>query len=109
MDDIKAGSVVKAVTVTGTDGKLEQGKEYVVHSVSSVYVTLKESTAVWRRNRFVLADPPKPPLGLRPRHIAEAPRIQEIMEAATRYTEAGKQVPQDWLDELTELKAREVK
>lgn len=49
----------------------------------------------------------KPPLGLRPRHIAlehyACARLREISEAIRRYSLAEKVIPQAWLDEMTEL------
>ena len=48
----------------------------------------------------------KPPLGLRPRYIVDAIRIQEILAACTRYTTEAKPIPAVWLEELSELNAR---
>ena len=44
----------------------------------------------------------KPPLGLVPRRLHDSRRVGEILEALSRYNEAGKPVPQEWLDELNE-------
>lgn len=44
----------------------------------------------------------KPPLGLVPRPIRDRERCQEIIEAIARYNEAGKPVPAEWLEELSE-------
>lgn len=49
----------------------------------------------------------KPPLGLVPRFIRDEERVQEIIEAVDRYNEAGKPVPQEWLDELNEKAPKE--
>lgn len=46
----------------------------------------------------------KPPLGLRPRYIAEEMRIREIEDAVARYKNADKVVPSEWVDELLELR-----
>lgn len=46
----------------------------------------------------------KPPLGLRPRYIAEEMRIREIEDAVARYKNADKIVPSEWVDELLELR-----
>lgn len=46
---------------------------------------------------------PKPPIGLRPRWIAEEMRMKEIASAMLRYNEAGKPVPAPWTEELAEL------
>lgn len=45
---------------------------------------------------------PKPPLGLIPRFIRDSERASEILEALGRYNDAGKPVPQEWLNELCE-------
>lgn len=45
----------------------------------------------------------KPPIGLRPRRIAVASRIQEIDEAIQRYIDAGYAFPDHWTDERNEL------
>jgi len=45
----------------------------------------------------------KPPIGLRPKHIVAQHRALEILAACKRYAQAAKQIPQEWLDELTEV------
>lgn len=45
----------------------------------------------------------KPPIGLKPRWMAESDRAQEIVNAITRYNDAKKEVPRDWLEELEEV------
>ena len=47
----------------------------------------------------------KPPLGLRPKRIADWQRRTEIVEAMERYGKAGKEIPEQWFDELKELLA----
>lgn len=42
----------------------------------------------------------KPPLGCRPRWIAEEMRLIEVASAVSRYMDAGKPVPPEWVDEL---------
>jgi hypothetical protein len=52
----------------------------------------------------------KPPLGLRPLAVVVDARIQEILAACTRYAEAGKAIPEEWITELDRLnKARSLK
>ena len=52
----------------------------------------------------------KPPLGLRPRYIAEAQRRVEIQAAVMRYMDAGYPLPDEWIAEYNELaKRREVR
>ena len=41
-----------------------------------------------------------PPIGLRPRAIVDALRIKEILEAMVRYSDDGKYIPQEWVEEL---------
>jgi len=54
----------------------------------------------------------RPPLGLRPRDIAEytyrQERIREIKRAMSRYTRANKQIPINWQVELKELRTSNV-
>lgn len=46
----------------------------------------------------------KPPLGLRPRKYFELEvkqnRINEIIDAMSRYSQANKPIPIEWIDEL---------
>lgn len=44
----------------------------------------------------------RPPLGLTPRHIADAGRVTDILEAMLGYVKAGKVVDREWLAELIE-------
>ena len=41
-----------------------------------------------------------PPLGLRPKYIADNLRIREILEALDRYNRADMIAPIEWIDEL---------
>lgn len=45
----------------------------------------------------------KPPLGLRPRYVVAWERIIEITNAIDCYVNAGRNLPSDWLGELSEL------
>ena len=45
----------------------------------------------------------KPPLGLVPKDIYINTRVNAILEAIERYKVAGKDVPKEWLEELSEL------
>ena len=49
---------------------------------------------------------PKQPLGLRPRHIVELKRVEEIEAAMKRYLEYRKPIPIEWIEEYNELTAR---
>ena len=48
------------------------------------------------------------PIGLRPKAIVDALRIKEILEAMVRYSDDGKQIPQEWLDELSIINSEKV-
>lgn len=48
----------------------------------------------------------KPPLGLRPRYVAEAGREGEIVSAIMRYLSAGYPLPDEWIAEYNELAKR---
>lgn len=45
----------------------------------------------------------KPPLGLMPRRILYLQRQKEIILAMNRYNEAGKNIPEEWIDELHDI------
>lgn len=45
----------------------------------------------------------RPPLGLRPKFIANQPRAIEIIDAMKRYVEHGKLIPLDWINELIDI------
>ena len=44
-----------------------------------------------------------PPLGCRPRFIVAEQRLTELDEALERYIAAGLDLPEEWLEERTEL------
>lgn len=43
------------------------------------------------------------PLGLIPRRIHLYRRMTDIKQAMERYVEAGKEIPQEWIEEYNEL------
>lgn len=47
-----------------------------------------------------------PPIGVRPRWSWDEARVQELSEAFVRYSEAKKDIPLEWIDELRELSVR---
>lgn len=47
-----------------------------------------------------------PPIGLMPRYIWDAKRMNEIEAAMERFIQARKRIPIDWLDEYIELQNR---
>lgn len=46
---------------------------------------------------------PKPPLGLMPKYLHDEKRLEDIRNAMGRFTDAGKVVPQEWIEEEKEL------
>ena len=44
-----------------------------------------------------------PPLGLMPKHIWDSKRINDILSAMERYSEADKAIPVEWITELRTL------
>ena len=44
----------------------------------------------------------KPPLGITPRYIHDEHRAREIIFALLRYLDAGKPIPREWLEELSD-------
>lgn len=46
----------------------------------------------------------RPPLGLRPRFIADEDRLHEVESAIARYQDADKPIPAEWLSEAEELR-----
>lgn len=51
----------------------------------------------------------KPPLGLVPRKIWDEKRAEEIKAAIDRYTKAGIDIPNAWVDEYFEIEERNAK
>jgi hypothetical protein len=51
--------------------------------------------------------PEKPPIGLKSRFIVDRQRISEILGAMGRYNSADKAIPEEWMDELSDLVWRE--
>ena len=45
----------------------------------------------------------KPPLGIMPHDIWIEKRIQDLLEAMRRYSEANMVIPIEWIDELDQL------
>ncbi len=48
----------------------------------------------------------KPPLGLRPRWLADIFRATEILDCFKRYIELAKPIPDEWIDEFVEINNR---
>jgi len=49
---------------------------------------------------------PPPPVGLRPRWIADEHRLNEVDAALERYRQAGIEPPEEWLDERRDIEDR---
>jgi hypothetical protein len=54
----------------------------------------------------IMPKPQCPPLGLKPRWLADEQRLQEVADAINRYRKAGVAIPLEWLDEYDELGRR---
>lgn len=50
-----------------------------------------------------MEDKVKPPIGLEPRYVHDAKRIDEILSAIERYTDANMSIPEAWINELRDL------
>lgn len=50
-----------------------------------------------------------PPLGVKPRAIAEQERVSDIFQAILRYMTEGCCIPREWLDELMDILNRRTK
>ena len=48
----------------------------------------------------------KPPIGLTPRYIKDEERIREIALAVSRFLDAKKEIPAEWIEEWNEILAR---
>lgn len=48
----------------------------------------------------------KPPLGLRPQHVADRDRVQEIYAAIWRYTSVKQAIPLEWAQEIKQIRER---
>jgi hypothetical protein len=46
-------------------------------------------------------------VGLTPRYIRETQRVNEIQAAMKRYTEAGLEIPPEWIEELQDLASKD--
>jgi len=46
----------------------------------------------------------KPPIGLRPKTIADMERKKEIRDAINRYLKDGKEIPEKWVDEYNGIR-----
>lgn len=89
-----------------------RGNEYEVVDVhyGSNTVSFNTGACTWGFSQFprdfepvtAKSEQPKPPLGLRPWHIADAARVVEILDAMKRYTAEHKPIPEEWMEELIE-------
>lgn len=61
------------------------------------------STEAWEKLKPSCFGAEKPPLGLRPRIIAEEARLEEINQAIKRYLNAGREIPIGWLEERGDI------
>lgn len=45
----------------------------------------------------------KPPIGIEPRYIHDVNRMNVILDAIDRYTDANMTIPKSWVEELRDL------
>ena len=45
----------------------------------------------------------KPPLGLEPKWAHDSRRVEDILDAIERYTDANTSIPKAWVEELEDL------
>lgn len=55
----------------------------------------------------ILSGYERPPIGVTPKFLWEEARIHELFEAMMRYRQAGKQFPEEWIEEFNELIKKE--
>ena len=86
-----------------------RGEEYTIGDVAEETVGFRGFPwGGWAYKTFpedfelVSPEQPKPPLGLRHWHIADAERVVEILDAMKRYTAECKPIPEEWMEELIE-------
>lgn len=82
----------------------EVGSGYAPDSVKVTY-KVGDNIGAWLFTAFpeafeLVSEYQKPPLGLRPWHIADAERVVEILDAMKRYTAECKPIPEQWMEEL---------
>jgi hypothetical protein len=79
---------------------------YLEHVHQQKEEKMEKKISVEQMVNNIVADSPginHEPLGLRPRCYAEMDRIVEILQAMYRYVSDGKEVPNEWLYELSDL------
>lgn len=50
----------------------------------------------------------KPPLGVMPKYIWDRKRKEELAAAIDRYSDAGKRIPEEWVEEYNEIVEKEI-
>jgi hypothetical protein len=86
------------------DSRENYFKEHAIEEAVLIgsHFIYKKSLVVNEVPRFI-GTSTSPPVGLTPRIIVNNKRIQDIITAMCRYSAAGKAIPQQWIDELSEL------
>jgi hypothetical protein len=90
-------------------GKTNSAVQFVVISGKNCFTWEKSYRGEWAFSFNIPESEVKPPLGLTPKYIVEAKRLQEIREAIIRYCEARKEIPMEWVEEYNELVGRSEK
>lgn len=99
LPDVKAGAEFKL----GRDSDAyyltsnKTGTKYNCYCYPKSFV---ENNSEWFKE---VPDLDKPPLGLMPKYLHDEKRFEDIRNAMGRYADAGKVVPQEWIDEEKEL------
>lgn len=108
MRKFKVGDIAVCVSNTNGENFLTIGESYEVLRIAYEDEIVVFNDKSWESMysekdfaHFVINE--APPIGLRPQCIVRVLRLQEIHEAIGRYLEAGKQIPQEWLDEFSIL------
>jgi len=87
----------KPLVECSIDNKGKRYSSYVIHQLPAFDHTEEISDFIVQLNYGLLAG--KPPIGLRPKYIVDQLRKKEILQASKRYIDAGKDVPQEWIEE----------
>lgn len=74
----------------------------VLNSALNTIKNLEDTISDYKSTVFTT----KTPLGLTPRYIKDSERLKEISAAIFRYTEVGKKIPDEWIEEMVELNER---
>ena len=86
-----------------TEAELDEAANQITPKVDDFVANLNTANEKVINSMGIPKDMLKPPLGLKPRWLAEEERFDEVDEAIKRYVQANKKVPSEWRDEWNEL------